>query len=48
MFEQYIVTADYKKKDTSDISLTAGDTVDVIERHDLGKKNADVIYICHI
>lgn len=36
VFEQYIVVADYKKKNKNDISLTAGDTVDVIERNDYG------------
>ena len=38
MFEQYIVIADYKKKNKNDISLTAGDTVDVIENSDFGKE----------
>ena len=38
MFEQYIVIADYKKKNKNDISLTAGDTVDVIEKSDFGKE----------
>ena len=37
MFEQYVVTADYQKKNKNDISLTAGDLVDVIERNDYGK-----------
>ena len=37
VFEQYIVIADYKKKDKNDISLTAGDTVDVIEKSEFGK-----------
>ena len=41
VFEQYIVVADHKKKNKNDISLTAGDTVDVIERNDYGEKNAD-------
>ena len=45
MFEQYIVIADYKKKNTNDISLTAGETVDVIERNDLGMTSADDINI---
>lgn len=43
MFEQYIVTADYKKKNKNDISLTAGDIVDVIERNDYGENNGKVI-----
>ena len=38
VFEQYIVIADYKKKNKNDISLTAGDTVDVIEKSDFGKE----------
>lgn len=37
MFEQYEVIADYQKKNKNDISLTAGDIVDVIERNDYGK-----------
>ena len=37
VFEQYVVTADYLKKNKNDISLTAGDLVDVIERNDYGK-----------
>lgn len=36
VFEQYIVVADYKKKNKNDISLTAGETVDVVERNDYG------------
>lgn len=39
VFEQYVVTADYQKKNKNDISLTAGDIVDVIERNDYGKNN---------
>ncbi len=39
VFEQYEVTADYQKKNKNDISLTAGDIVDVIERNDYGKNN---------
>lgn len=31
------MVADYKKKNKNDISLTAGETVDVIERNDYGK-----------
>ena len=38
VFEQYIVIADYKKKNKNDISLTAGDTVDVIEKSEFGKE----------
>lgn len=37
VFEQYEVTADYKKKNKNDISLTAGDIVDVIEKNDYGE-----------
>jgi len=37
MFEQYVVTTDYQKKNKNDISLTAGDIVDVIERSDCGE-----------
>ena len=37
MFEQYIVTADYQKKNKNDISLTAGDIIDVIERNEYGE-----------
>ena len=38
VFEQYIAIADYKKKNKNDISLTAGDTVDVIEKSEFGKE----------
>ena len=37
MFEQYVVTDDYQKKNKNDISLTAGDIIDVIERNDYGE-----------
>ena len=37
MFEQYVVTADYQKKNKNDISLEAGDIIDVIERNDYGE-----------
>ena len=36
-FEQYVVTADYQKKNKNDISLKAGDIIDVIERNDYGE-----------
>ena len=31
------MVADYKKKNKNDISLIAGETVDVVERNDYGK-----------
>ena len=37
MFEQYVVTADYQKKNKNDIALKAGDIIDVIERNDCGE-----------
>ena len=37
VFEQYVVIADYSKKNKNDISLNAGDIVDVIERNDYGE-----------
>ena len=37
LFEQYVVTADYQKKNKSDISLTAGDIIDVIEKNEYGE-----------
>ena len=36
VFEQYIVIADYKKKNKNDIPLSAGDSVDVLEKSDFG------------
>ena len=36
-FEQYVVTADYQKRNKNDIALKAGDIIDVIERNDYGK-----------
>ena len=44
MFEQYVVTADYQKKNKNDISLTAGDITDVIERNDYGEKKKKMIH----
>lgn len=43
VFEQYVVTADYQKKNKNDISLTAGDLVDVIERNDYGTSNEKLL-----
>lgn len=43
VFEQYIVIADYQKKNRNDISLTAGDTVDVVERNELGENATNTI-----
>jgi len=37
LFAQYVVTTDYQKRNKNDISLTAGDVIDVIERHDCGE-----------
>ena len=37
VFEQYEVICDYKKKNKNDISLAAGDVVDVIEKNDYGE-----------
>ena len=34
--EQYLVIADYQKQNQSEISLLAGDIVEVIERNDNG------------
>ena len=34
--EQYIVIADYQKQNQSEISLLAGDIVEVIEKNDNG------------
>ena len=47
MFEQYVVTADYQKKNKNDISLTAGDITDVIERNDYGerRKKNDSLFV---
>lgn len=36
-FEQYIAVADYKKQCKNDISLDAGDIVDVIEKNEYGE-----------
>jgi len=44
MFEQYVVTADYQKKNKNDISLKAGDIIDVIERNDYGEDNEKIIH----
>ena len=44
MFEQYVVTVDYQKKNKNDISLTAGDIIDVIERNDYGENKKKIIY----
>ena len=43
MFEQYVVTADYQKKNKNDISLKAGDIIDVIERNDYGENKKNII-----
>ena len=36
-FEQYVVIAEYIKKNKNDISLNAGDIVDVIEKNYFGE-----------
>ena len=37
VFEQYVVISDYQKKNKNDISLTAGDIIDVIEKNEYGE-----------
>lgn len=37
-FEQYIVIADYQKQNRSEVSVLAGDIVEVIEKNENGKK----------
>ena len=44
MFEKYVVTADYQKKNKNDISLTAGDIIDVIERNDYGENKKKIVH----
>ena len=44
MFEQYVVTADYQKKNKNDISLTAGDIIDVIEKNDYGENKKKTVH----
>ena len=48
MFEKYAVTADYQKKNKNDISLTAGDIIDVIERNDYGENKKKIVHVCVI
>jgi hypothetical protein len=36
--EQYIVIADYQKQNRSEVSVLAGDIVEVIEKNENGKK----------
>lgn len=37
VLEQYVVVADYQKQESSEISLCAGQVVDIIEKNESGK-----------
>lgn len=38
VLEQYVVVADYQKQESSEISLCAGQVVDIIEKNESGKE----------
>lgn len=37
VLEQYVVVADYQKQESSEISLCAGQVVDIIEKNESGE-----------
>jgi hypothetical protein len=37
VLEQYVVVADYQKQESSEISLSVGQVVDIIEKNESGK-----------
>lgn len=41
VLEQYVVVADYQKQESSEISLCAGQVVDIIEKNESGKKTTE-------
>lgn len=50
VLEQYVAVANYERQENSEISLKAGETVDVIEKSESGKwfllfKGFDVIFL---
>lgn len=50
VLEQYVAVANYERQENSEISLKAGETVDVIEKSESGKwsllfKGCDVLFL---
>lgn len=37
VLEQYVVVADYQKQESSEISLSVGQVVDIIEKNESGR-----------
>lgn len=38
VLEQYVVVADYQKQESSEISLSVGQVVDIIEKNESGRR----------
>lgn len=38
VLEQYVVVADYQKQESSEISLSVGQVVDIIEKNESGRE----------
>lgn len=45
VLEQYVAVANYERQENSEISLKAGETVDVIEKSESGKRIL-LLFIC--
>lgn len=43
VLEQYVVVADYQKQESSEISLSVGQVVDIIEKNESGR---DLDHLC--
>lgn len=46
--EQYIVIADYQKQNRSEVSVLAGDIVEVIEKNENGKFSSEFRFNCFL
>ncbi len=45
VLEQYVAVANYERQENSEISLKAGETVDVIEKSESGEWNLSFVYV---
>ena len=45
MLEEYVAIADYKKKDRTEVSMVAGDVVEIIDKNENGEQSRRAIHV---
>ena len=45
MLEEYVAIADYKKKDRTEVSMVAGDVVEIIDKNENGEQSRRAVHV---